>query len=104
MGKKPTNTTKTPAPSKRAVKPVATKKNTVAAVPAADKKPAKPAKPAARKPTANAAAATRSSQDDVALRAYFIAEKRHALGLPGDSHSDWLEAERLVLAERRARV
>ncbi|MBU3664746.1 MAG: DUF2934 domain-containing protein [Chthoniobacterales bacterium] len=31
---------------------------------------------------------------DIAVRAYFIAEKRRELGLPGDAESDWLEAER----------
>lgn len=41
------------------------------------------------------------TQDDVALRAYFIAEKRQALGLPGDAHSDWVEAERQLDEESR---
>jgi hypothetical protein len=39
------------------------------------------------------------STDDIALRAYFIAEKRHADGLPGDEHQDWVEAERQLRAE-----
>jgi hypothetical protein len=38
--------------------------------------------------------------EDIALRAYFIAEKRQQLGLPGDSMSDWVEAERQLLGER----
>jgi hypothetical protein len=42
------------------------------------------------------------TQEDIALRAYFIAENRHAHGLPGDAHQDWLEAERQIIAERRA--
>jgi hypothetical protein len=37
----------------------------------------------------------------IALRAYFIAEKRQQLGLPGDSQSDWLEAERQLRAEAK---
>ena len=61
---------------------------------AAAKKPATK-KPAAPK-TKKAAAYT---QDDVALRAYFIAEKRQRLGVHGDSHSDWIEAERQLAAE-----
>ena len=40
------------------------------------------------------------NQDDVAVRAYLIAEKRQQLGLPGDSLGDWVEAERQLLGER----
>jgi hypothetical protein len=36
----------------------------------------------------------------VALRAYFISEQRAALGKPGDSMTDWLEAERQLLSEK----
>jgi len=39
------------------------------------------------------------TQDDVALRAYFISEKRRSAGLPGDEHQDWLEAEQQITAE-----
>jgi hypothetical protein len=35
----------------------------------------------------------------VALRAYYISEKRRFNGLPGDEHQDWLEAERQIAAE-----
>jgi hypothetical protein len=41
------------------------------------------------------------SRDDIALRAYFIAEDRSRKGLPGDSHSDWLEAERQLRVEQK---
>lgn len=41
-------------------------------------------------------------QDDIAVRAYLIAEKRQQLGLPGDSLGDWVEAERQLLGERGA--
>lgn len=34
------------------------------------------------------------TNDDIAVRAYFIGERRRHLGLPGDPQSDWLEAER----------
>lgn len=33
------------------------------------------------------------SNDDIALRAYYIGERRRAMGWPGDSTSDWVEAE-----------
>ena len=98
MGKK-TTTAKTPAPVKRPAKPSA------ATPPAAEKKPAARAKPAkaaaAPKPAAKSipSKAPGFTNDDVALRAYFIAEKRRRLGLPGDEHHDWLEAERQLLAE-----
>jgi len=59
-------------------------------------------KPAAKKPAApKTKKAPPYSQDDVALRAYFISEKRRKLGLPGDSHSDWIEAERQLATEHR---
>ena len=32
--------------------------------------------------------------EDIALKAYYLAERRRNLGLPGDPQSDWLEAER----------
>ena len=33
------------------------------------------------------------------MRAYFIAERRHRLNLPGDANTDWLEAKRQLLSE-----
>lgn len=85
-----------PAPAKRAVKP-ATKPKTVSKAP---KAPAAVKAKRATKPKAPAApAAAAYTHEDVALRAYFIAEKRRAQGLHGDEHQDWLEAERQILAE-----
>ena len=37
--------------------------------------------------------------EQVALHAYFIAERRRTLGLPGDQTSDWVQAERELLSE-----
>ena len=54
---------------------------------------AKPAKKKTVKPPA-------IRQEDIAFRAYLIGEKRQQLGLPGDSLSDWVEAERELLGER----
>jgi Protein of unknown function (DUF2934) len=39
------------------------------------------------------------SGEDIALRAYFIAERRHKMGWHGDSTGDWVEAERQLKAE-----
>ncbi len=84
MGKK-TTIAKPAAPAKRAAEPSATNQ------PAAQKKTATRAKILPPK-------APGFTTDDVALRAYFIAEKRRQNGLPGDEAQDWLEAERQLLA------
>ena len=39
------------------------------------------------------------SNDDIGLRAYFIAERRAKMGWHGDSTGDWIEAERQLKAE-----
>lgn len=70
----------------RPVKPKAPKK------PAAKPKPAPKKKPAPRPVI---------STDDIALRAYYIAERRQKMGWPGDSTSDWVEAERQLVAEAK---
>jgi hypothetical protein len=43
--------------------------------------------------------AAEPSDEMIRTRAYFIAERRHRLGLPGDASSDWLEAKRQLLSE-----
>jgi Protein of unknown function (DUF2934) len=42
------------------------------------------------------------SNEQVALRAYFIGERRRNLGIPGDETSDWVEAEREIREELKA--
>ena len=32
--------------------------------------------------------------EEIALKAYYLAERRRNLGLPGDPEADWLQAER----------
>jgi hypothetical protein len=34
------------------------------------------------------------TMEEIALKAYYLAERRINSGLPGDSESDWLQAER----------
>lgn len=95
-----TKRTKTEA---KTVKPAAKRK--VVAAPVAAKAPrvaaAKPAA-AAKKPVTRKAAAPAPTAEPahalIALRAYFISEKRRAAGLPGDDISDWVEAERQIRA------
>jgi len=41
------------------------------------------------------------STEDIALRAYFIAEKRRSQGLHGSEQDDWVEAERQLVAEKK---
>lgn len=62
-------------------------------------KPKKP-KTSAKKPESSKKSPVISS-DDIALRAYFIAERREKMGWPGDSTGDWVEAERQLLAEAK---
>jgi hypothetical protein len=116
MGKMTTSTTKKTA-AKRAVTPAAGNGEAAEALPAApNKKPAPKAKrvrrptalrtrkPAAARRTTKATKSSTKSRsastepaytnEDIALRAYFIAEKRRQLGLWGSPESDWLEAER----------
>jgi hypothetical protein len=42
------------------------------------------------------------SNEQIALRAYFIGERRRNLGIPGDETSDWVEAEREISEELKA--
>jgi len=99
MAKKPT----TPKTTESGVKASAVAPAENPAVKPAVKKSAKALKAPARvkavavtKPDAAGASITPA---DIALRAYFIAEKRLKLGLRGDSTSDWVEAERQLKAE-----
>ena len=44
----------------------------------------------------------RPTAEQVALRAYFIAERRRTLGMQGDETSDWIAAERELIEELKA--
>jgi septal ring-binding cell division protein DamX len=67
--------------------------------PAKKKPAAKTKKKAVKKPAAKKA--VKISSEEIALRAYFISEHRHHHGIHGDAHSDWIEAERQLKAERK---
>jgi hypothetical protein len=107
MGKKTTNT-KPATPAKRVAKtkpaaekpasPAAAPESTPVAAPTVPKAKAKAA-PRATKTVVAKPKKPAYSQEDIALRAYFIAERRQAAGLPGDSHQDWIEAERQLASE-----
>jgi len=94
---------------KKANKPA---KKTAAKKTAAKTKTSATRKPAAARTRASAATPTRVltrrvggksevigligsvTNEEIALKAYYLAERRRHLGLPGDSQSDWLQAER----------
>jgi hypothetical protein len=79
-------------PAESPPKPAAKKAATVAKKAVAKKAAASPA-PAAKKAAAKKVAA-KPSLDAVARAAYLNYRRRVEQGLPGDSHGDWLEAER----------
>jgi len=41
------------------------------------------------------------SREEVALRAYFIGERRRSLGIAGDETSDWVQAEQELSQESK---
>jgi hypothetical protein len=61
------------------------------------KKTAAPAKPAEK--AASVARIAGPSDEEIRIRAYFIAERRLQLSLPGDSAHDWIEAKRQLMEE-----
>jgi hypothetical protein len=54
------------------------------------------------KSEASKEAGVRPTAEQVALRAYFIAERRRTLGMQGDENSDWIAAERELIEELKA--
>lgn len=69
---------------------------------AAESVPSKPkikVKKASASPKKKEVQRTVISETDIGLRAYYIAERRQKMGWPGDSTSDWVEAERQLKAE-----
>lgn len=77
----------------KAKPPVASAEPAAVPAPAGKVKKAKPA------PRQKAVKATVITDEDIGLRAYFIAERRQKMGWPGDSTADWVEAERQLRAE-----
>lgn len=69
------------------------------AVKSAAKKAGSPRKTVSRKKSSPQKATPHVSEEAIRTRAYFIAEQRERMSLPGDADSDWLEARRQLLAE-----
>jgi hypothetical protein len=59
------------------------------------------AKPSAKRKQSNTRkkAARHPSVEQIQLRAYFIAERRRQLGIPGDETADWVQAEKELRTE-----
>jgi hypothetical protein len=78
------------------------KKSTTSIAAAKKKKPATSPKSSAKP---QATPATKSgpepTDDEIRIRAYFLAERRHKLALPGDSAHDWIEARRQLIEEAK---
>lgn len=87
------NGSETAAPKKKAGSAAAKPKK-----PAAKKTASAPARGSAKK-SSSASAVREPSDEEIRLRAYFLAERRHQLSLPGDSAHDWIEARRQLIEE-----
>jgi len=74
-------------------------RNGNAAKPAARKAASPRKKATTRKTPVTAKEKSRVSDEAIRIRAYFIAEQRERLAIPGDANSDWIEARRQLLAE-----
>jgi hypothetical protein len=97
---KPAETAAAPATNGKTSAPEPKKKARAATAPAKKKKAAAPKKPTAKQPVAAAPKHTiEPTDDEIRLRAYFIAERRHKLSVPGDSNHDWIEARRQLIEE-----
>jgi hypothetical protein len=85
-----------PKEAEETPKPVAKKAAKTAKKAVAKKAPAEPKKAAAEPAAAPVAkkTAAKPSLDDLARAAYLNYRRRVEQGLPGDSHADWVEAER----------
>ncbi len=101
MGKKTEKTVvepaKSPVTAAKAAPKVASDSGVVA------KKTAAPKKVAAKTAPKTKPAAKKSAKptfEDIQKQAYFVAERRQALGLPGDAASDWIQAEKELLAAK----
>ena len=91
-----------PAAAKPATKKSAAKKTSSKA--AAKKAPAKKsAKKAPAKSAAEAKQVVEPTDEQISIRAYFIAERRAKMSLHGDPSNDWIQAREELIAELKNR-
>ena len=81
-----------PGPKKKAITPPKKKAPAAVKKSSAEKPTTSTAKPAPSRPV-------EPTDDEIRIRAYFLAERRHQLSLPGDSAHDWIEARRQLTEE-----
>jgi hypothetical protein len=95
------------APAKRIAKPA--KQETAKTTAALETKVKKPASKSISTPKTTttpppASSAPHIPREDIQLRAYFISERRQTMGWPGNSSTDWIEAESQLVAEAKRRL
>jgi hypothetical protein len=61
-------------------------------------------KPAALQKASPSSSVCEPSDEEIRIRAYFIAERRIQLSLQGDSAHDWIEARRQLVEEANRKV
>jgi hypothetical protein len=99
---KPAHAAATPSTNGKTAGAESKSKPRPTAATAKKKKTAAPRKSVAKQPRASAPKpAFEPTDDQIRLRAYFLAERRHKLSLPGDSNHDWIEARRQLIEEAR---
>ena len=97
---KPADTAAGPSADGEMSAPAPKKKPRAATAPAKKKKPVAAKKPATKQAAVSVSKpAPEPTDDEIRLRAYFLAERRHRLSLPGDSNHDWIEARRQLIEE-----
>jgi hypothetical protein len=95
------------APAKKIAKPA--KQETAKTTAALETKVKKPASKSTATPKTTttpppASSAPHIPREDIQLRAYFISERRQTMGWPGNSSTDWIEAESQLVAEAKRRL
>jgi hypothetical protein len=88
--------------SVKKAKAVAAPATETPAAPIADPEPVKKAKSKTKSTEKKAALPAKIKEptfEEIQLQAYFIAERRARLGVPGDATSDWVEAEAVLKAQ-----
>jgi len=96
VGTKPVDGAATSAGNGKTSAPETKRKSRVPKAATTKKKASAPKKPSAK---ARAKTPVEPTDDQIRLRAYFLAERRHKLSLPGDSNHDWIEARRQLIEE-----
>jgi hypothetical protein len=94
---KPADDAVAPSTNGKMNAPEPKKKHRATAASGKKKKSAATKKPSTKQPAASRP--VEPTDEEIRLRAYFLAERRHKLSLPGDSAHDWIEARRQLIEE-----